>query len=79
MSHTSSILGGITQEPFRALLELLSLPPDRLRAAFGMLAAFVVVCELVRIALGTEHTRSVLAHVTICLLTCPRSAGSTSI
>jgi hypothetical protein len=65
------LIPGLTTEPFHVLWGLLSLPPGRLLPATGLLAGFVIVCELVRILLGSELTRSVLAHVTICLLTFP--------
>lgn len=54
-----------------AMWRHMSLPPDRLGPALVMLAAVMVVCELVRIALCTEHTTSRIAHVTMCLLTFP--------
>jgi hypothetical protein len=65
----SNFLNGFTKEPFLALLELMSLPPGRLLPALCLLASFVTVCELTRIAFLTEHTRSVLAHLTVILLT----------
>jgi hypothetical protein len=67
-----SITMGTT--PLDVVWDLLSLPPGRLVPALGLLAAFIVVCELTRIALATVLTRSVLAHVTICLLTFPVQA-----
>jgi hypothetical protein len=69
MELVQRFLAGFTVEPFRELVELLSLPPDRLGPALALLAAVVVLAEFTRIALGTELTRSVIAHVTICLLT----------
>jgi hypothetical protein len=62
-------LGGITLQPFKNLLALLALPPDHLFSAIALLGAFIIVCELTRIVLALELTRSVLVHVTICLLT----------
>jgi hypothetical protein len=47
----------------------LSLPPERPWPGLLLLAGFLVVAELVRVGLATEHTRSVVAHVTMCLLT----------
>jgi len=69
MSTITWFLSGISKGPFVDLLDLLSLPPRRLVEAVGLLAAFVVGCELVRVALGTTFTRSRLAHVIRCLLT----------
>jgi hypothetical protein len=69
MSTITSFLSGVTRGPFVDLLDLLSLPPDRLLQAFGLLAAFMIGCELVRVALGTTLTRSAPAHVVRCLLT----------
>jgi hypothetical protein len=47
----------------------LSLPPEGPWPGLLLLAGFLVVGELVRVGLATEHTRSVAAHVTMCLLT----------
>jgi hypothetical protein len=66
-----SITSAVSTGPLSVLWGLLSLPPGQLVPAFGLLASFMIVCELARIALGTELTRSVPAHVTICLLTFP--------
>jgi hypothetical protein len=49
----------------------MSLPPDRLAPALLMLGSVIVICELTRIALCTEHTRSRVAHITVALLTFP--------
>lgn len=65
------LIPGMTTEPLRVIWDLLSLPPGRILPAIGLLAGFMIVCELVRVALATELTRSVLAHVTLCLLTFP--------
>jgi hypothetical protein len=64
-----TILSQLTIGPFKHIWALLALPPDRLLPALGLLASFMVFAELTRIALGTGLTHSVLAHVTICLLT----------
>lgn len=71
----STLAENLTFGPFRALWYLMGLPPTDLAAALVMLGAFIVIAELVRIALGTELTRSVLANVLICLLTFPVQAG----
>jgi hypothetical protein len=68
MSLTSLIENG-TWGPFKDLLQLMSLPPDRIWQWMLFLSAFLVLCELTRLALGTVFTRSVLAHVLRCLLT----------
>jgi hypothetical protein len=47
----------------------LALPPGNPAPGLFLLAAFLVCCELTRILLGTELTRSRLAHLAICLLT----------
>ena len=52
----------------------MSLPPDRLGPALALLAAVMVICELTRIALRTEHTTSRVAHVAVCVLTFPIQA-----
>jgi len=65
----SSFFSQVSSEPFRKIWELLALPPDRLLPALSLLGAFIVSCELTRIAIGTELTRSVVAHVLVCLLT----------
>ena len=59
----------MTVEPFERIWALLALPPDRLLPAVCLLAGFIVYCELVRISLLVVLTRSVAAHVTVCLLT----------
>jgi hypothetical protein len=69
MSYLNQFLDGVTTRPFANLFHLLTLPPDRLWASFSLLTAIVVVCELVRISLGTALTQSRLAHFVICTLT----------
>src|SRR3954467_10215172 len=65
----NALLSQMTTEPFEKIWALLALPPDRLLPALSLLASFIVFSELVRISLAAVLTRSVLAHVTICLLT----------
>ena len=65
---TSFIKNG-TWGPFKDLIQLMSLPPERTKEWLMFLSAFMVLCELTRLALATVFTRSVLAHVTRCLLT----------
>ena len=66
-----SFIDGIDLSVPEAAWRHLSLPPDRLGPALVMLASVMVICELSRIALCTEHTTSRVAHVTVCLLTFP--------
>jgi hypothetical protein len=58
-----------TWGPFKDLIQLMSLPPDRAREWLLFLSAFMILCELMRVTLATVFTRSVLAHVIRCLLT----------
>lgn len=69
MATILSFLHNGTWGPFRDLVELLSLPPERTREWLMLLSAFMIVCELTRLTLATVFTRSVLAHVMRCLLT----------
>ncbi len=66
-----NFLAGIDTSVLEAAWRHMSLPPDRLGPALVMLASVIVVCELTRIALCTEHTRSRIAHVSVALLTFP--------
>jgi hypothetical protein len=76
MDYLKQLIDGMTIAPFLKLLRLLSLPPDDLVASLSLLAGMIIVCELVRIGLGTEHTRSVIVHVLICSLTFLFQAGT---
>lgn len=69
MNFILSFLHNGTWGPFKDFVELMSLPPERLREWLFFLSAFIILCELTRLALATVFTRSVLAHVTRCLLT----------
>jgi hypothetical protein len=69
MNIIISFLHNGTWGPFRDFAELMSLPPERIREWLFYLGAFMILCELTRLALATVFTRSVLAHVTRCLLT----------
>jgi hypothetical protein len=69
MEYLRQLLDGMTTQPFKDLRHLLELPPGQLWPAFRLLAAAMIVCELVRISLATVLTRSRLAHLTVCLLT----------
>src|SRR4051812_16232558 len=74
MKFIEMFLHGFTKGPFEDLLTLLSLPRDRLAEAVGLLATFMVACELTRVLLGTTLARSRPAHVVRCLLTFPLQA-----
>jgi hypothetical protein len=69
MNTIMSFLHNGTWAPFKDLVELMSLPPQRIKEWFFLLSAFMILCELTRLALATTFTRSVLAHVMRCLLT----------
>jgi hypothetical protein len=69
MQYIHQLLDGMTAQPFHVLYRFLSLPPDHLWPSLSMLAVFMMVCELVRIALGPVLTTSRVAHVTVCALT----------
>jgi hypothetical protein len=69
MDIINSFLQNGTWGPFRDFLDLMSLPPERIKEWLTFLIAFMILCELTRLALATVFTRSVLAHVTRCLLT----------
>jgi hypothetical protein len=63
-----------TWGPFKDLIVLMSLPPERTGEWLLFLAAFMVMCELTRLVLATVFTRSRLAHVLRCLFTFPIQA-----
>ncbi len=69
MHLIQQFLEGSTAGPFRNLLDLLSLNPERLIYSLILLGSLVLMNDLVRTALMTEHTRSVLNHMIICVLT----------
>jgi hypothetical protein len=71
MDRIRWFLDGIDWSPLEAAWRHMSLPPDRLGPALAMLASLIVVCELTRIALCTEHPQSRVAHITVALLTFP--------
>ncbi len=74
MDFIISFVHNGTWGPFKDLIELMSLPPERTGEWLMFLSAFMLLCELTRLALATVFTRSVLAHVTRCLLTFPIQA-----
>ena len=69
MEIITSFIENGTWRPFKDLIQLMSLPPERTREWLMFLSAFMILCELTRLALATVFTRSVLAHVMRCLLT----------
>lgn len=74
MERIGSFVEGGDWSVLEAVWRHMSLPPGRLGPALALLAAVIVVCELVRIALCTEHVTSRVAHVAVCLLTFPLQA-----
>ena len=70
----NAFLNDATLGPFRDFLALLALPRERALEALAYLSAFIILCELVRLALGTTFTRSKLAQVIRSLLTFPVQA-----
>jgi hypothetical protein len=74
MDFIRTFLDGIDTSVPETVWRYLSLPPDRLWPSVLMVAAFIVVCELTRIAVSAELTRSRLAHLTVLLLTFPVQA-----
>ena len=71
MDRIRDFLDGFDASLLEAIWRYMSLPPARLGSALGFLGAFIVLCELTRIALAPEHVQSRLAHVLMCLLTFP--------
>lgn len=69
MGIIANFLSGMTAEPFRNLLELVSLSPQHLVAALVLLGFVIMLNDLVRTALMTDYTRSVLVHVIVNALT----------
>lgn len=69
MEIIRAFIQNATWGPFKDLINLLSLPPERVREWLSLLAAFMILCELTRLAIATVFTRSVLTHVCRCLLT----------
>jgi DMSO/TMAO reductase YedYZ heme-binding membrane subunit len=69
MDYLRQLIDGISAQPFKDLLHMLELPPDRLWASFSLLAGVLIACELFRISLGTALPLSRIAHVIVCTLT----------
>ena len=59
----------LTFDRFEPMLELLSLSPHHLAASLVMLGSVVLVNDLVRTCLMVSFTRSVIAHLTVIVLT----------
>jgi hypothetical protein len=74
METLLGFLSGVDTSLLQTIWAYMALPPDRLVPALAMLAAFMVLCEFTRIALASEHPRSRVAHLTMCLLTFPVQA-----
>jgi len=74
MNILNSFLHNATWGPFKDFVALMALPAERLRVWLMFLAAFMILCELTRLALGTALAHSRLAHVVRCLLTFPVQA-----
>jgi len=74
MNTISSFLDNATIGPFRDFIAILALPRERLFEALMYLGAFIILCELTRLSLGTTFTRSKLAQVMRSLLTFPVQA-----
>jgi hypothetical protein len=71
MDRIRHFLDGVDTSVLEAAWRHMSLPPHRLGLALVFLASVIAICELTRIALCTEHTRSRIAHVSVALLTFP--------
>jgi len=69
MELIERFLRDMTVEPFRNLLELLSLAPNHLWASLAFLGALTLVNDLIRTALMVEYTRSVINHIIVDALT----------
>jgi len=69
MDIITSFIHNATWGSFKDLIELMSLPAERTREWLMFLGAFMILCELTRLALATVFTQSVLVHVIRCLLT----------
>lgn len=69
MEIIQRFLEGMTRGPFKNLLELLGLAPERLIAALVFLGALMVLNDLLRTSLMVEMTRSVVNHMIIDVLT----------
>jgi hypothetical protein len=67
--HARQFLAGYTAAPFHRLDQLCSLGPDTLVHSMVIFAALFLLNDLLRTALLTESPRSVLAHLTVCVLT----------
>ena len=69
MDFLISFIHNGTWGPFKDFIQLMSLPPERTRQWLMFLSAFMILCELTRLALATVFTRSILAHALRCALT----------
>jgi hypothetical protein len=69
MEIIERIISGISLQPLCNILDLMSLAPDVLWASLLLLAGIMLLNDLLRTALMTEHTRSVAVHALVCTLT----------
>jgi hypothetical protein len=69
MGIIERIISGMSLRPLCNVLDLLSLAPDVLWASLLLLAGIMLLNDLLRTALMTEHTRSVAVHALVCTLT----------
>ena len=69
MEIIERFLSGMSLEPFKNLLDLMSLAPEHIWASLVLLAALILLNDLVRTALMTEYTRSAVVHAIVCILT----------
>lgn len=69
MGVIERFIAGMSLGPIRNLLDLMSLAPDLLWASLILLAGVMLLNDLLRTALMSEHTRSVAVHALVCTLT----------
>ena len=74
MGIIEHIISGTSLQPLRNILDLMSLAPDVLWASLLLLTGIMLLNDLLRTALMTEHTRSVAVHALVCTLTLLPSA-----
>jgi hypothetical protein len=69
MGFIERFLSGLSLGPIQKLLDLMSLAPELLWASLLLLAGVILLNDLLRTALMTEHTRSAMVHAIVCILT----------
>jgi hypothetical protein len=65
----NELFSGITDGPFRKLLDVLALPAESLLPAVVMLSSMAVVSYLLRTAIMMQAPHSRVAHMVACTLT----------